>query len=270
MEAWDQAHGAAAKAGVRLGPLTSVQDADRILDVMIATWGNFQLLPREMIVALVDSGNVPYGAWDGDELIGYVLGWAGVTPEDGLHLHSHMLATLPDRRHGGVGYALKLAQRADCLERGIRLVRWTFDPLLARNAHLNLVKLGAIADRFLPNFYGEMEDTQNRGERSDRLMVRWALDRPVPGAPAALAGTEVLGRVGDDPDAPTPTAVRAPDGPIALISVPRDYHDLRERHRDLAGAWRDATAEAFGRCFAAGFVVTGFTADGTYVLEAAP
>jgi predicted GNAT superfamily acetyltransferase len=268
MEAWDQAHAAAAKAGVRLGPLTSVEDADRILDVMIATWGNFQLLPREMIVALADSGNVPYGAWDGSELIGYVLGWAGVTAEDGVHMHSHMLATLPDRRHGGVGFALKLAQRAACLDRGITLVRWTFDPLLARNAHVNLVKLGASADRFLPNFYGEMEDTQNRGERSDRLRIRWALDRAVPGSPAGSAGgTEVLGRRGDDPDSPAPTEVRSPDGGTALIRIPRDYHDLRERDRALADAWRGATAEAFARCFAAGLIVTGFTEEATYVLE---
>ena len=67
-------------------------------------------------------------------MIGYVLGWAGVDPDDGLHLHSHMLAALPDRRHRGVGYALKLAQRAQALDQGIDLVRWTFDPLVARNA----------------------------------------------------------------------------------------------------------------------------------------
>lgn len=269
MEAWVRARDAARAAGVELRPLTTLDDADRIIEVMIATWGRHQLLPREMIRALGDSGNTPYGAWDGDELVGYVLGWAGVTPEDGLHMHSHMLATLPDRRHRGVGYALKLAQRAHCLERGISLVRWTFDPLVSRNAHFNLAKLGASADRFLPDFYGEMSDTLNRGERSDRLLVRWDLSR-APRHPDPVAGTvartPVLGRTGDDPALPEPTEVRPPDGGVALVEIPREYHELRERDRALADAWRDATGAAFEACFGAGLVVTGFTDDSTFVL----
>jgi predicted GNAT superfamily acetyltransferase len=270
MDAWDRAEDAARSAGVELRPLTTIEDADRILDVMIATWGNHQLLPREMIRALGHSGNAPCGAFDGDELIGYVLGWAGIEPDDGLHVHSHMLATLPDRRHRGVGLALKMAQRAQCLEQGITLVRWTFDPLLSRNAHFNLTKLGAVADRFLPNFYGEMTDTLNAGERSDRLMVRWDLERE-PSGPSGGFGVEVLGRGGDDPSLPSPVPSHVPaslddvgDG-AALIRIPREYHDLRERDRSLAQAWREATSEAFTACFDAGLVANGFTGDSTYV-----
>ena len=265
MDGWSDANEAARAAGVELRPLTSLADADRILRVMIATWGEHQLLPREMIRALGDSGNTPWGAFAGDEMIGYVLGWSGVDPDEGLHTHSHMLATVPDRRHRGVGFALKLAQRAQCLDQGIPRVRWTYDPLLSRNAHFNLAKLGAVADRFLPNFYGEMTDTLNRGERSDRLMVRWDVERPI-GGPADGAGFEVLGRAGDDPAAPSPSGVRAPEGSTALIRIPREYHDLRERDRGLAHAWREATAEAFTACFDAGLVATGFTADSVYVL----
>jgi len=264
-DAWERAHEAARVAGVTLRPLTTLDDADRILSVMIATWGEHQLLPREMIRALGDSGNEPYGAFDDDELVGYVLGWAGVDPVDGLHLHSHMLATLPERRSSGVGFALKLAQRALCLDRGITLVRWTFDPLLSRNAYFNMVKLGAVADRFLPNFYGEMTDALNRGERSDRLMVRWDLGREMAG-PAADAGAEVLGREGDDPDLPMPSEVRPPIGGPALVRIPRDYHAIRDRDRALADAWREAAAMAFTACFEAGLIATGFTMDSTYVL----
>lgn len=265
MDAWGQAHDAAGAAGVELRPLTSIEDSDRIVGVMIATWGEHQLLPREMIRALGDSGNTPWGAFDGDELIGYVLGWSGVDRDEGLHAHSHMLATLPDRRHRGIGYALKLAQRAHCLDQGISRVRWTFDPLLSRNAHFNLTKLGATADRFLPNFYGEMTDALNRGERSDRLMVRWDLERE-PAGPARGSGFEVLGRVGDDPSAPSLTQVRPPQGVPALIRIPREYHDLRQRDRALADAWRDATEAAFTACFGEGLIATGFTDDSTYVL----
>ena len=175
--AWELAHTAAARSGVTLRPLTTVADAEAIVAVMIATWGEHQLLPSEMIVALAESGDVPFGAFDGEGLVGYVLGWAGVESQDGLHLHSHMLAALPSRRHKGVGFALKLAQRAQCLDQGIHVVRWTFDPMIARNAWLNLGKLGAVADRFRRNFYGAMSDSLNAGERSDRLVVRWDLDR---------------------------------------------------------------------------------------------
>ena len=172
--AWGRAIEAAAKADVGLRPLTSLDDADAILRVMMATWQ--EAIPRETIRALAGSGNVPWGAFDGDELIGYVLGWAAVSTVDGLHEHSHMLAALPDRRHVGVGYALKLAQRASCLDRGIHLVRWTFDPLVARNAHLNINKLGATCDLFHRDYYGQMPDAINAGDRSDRLVVRWSLD----------------------------------------------------------------------------------------------
>ncbi|MGZ5212831.1 MAG: GNAT family N-acetyltransferase [Actinomycetota bacterium] len=268
MDAWAQAHDAARAADVELRPLTSIEDADRIVGVMIATWGEHQLLPREMIRALGDSGNTPWGAFDGDELIGYVLGWSGVYPNEGLHVHSHMLATLPDRRHHGIGYALKLAQRAYCLDLGISRVRWTFDPLLSRNAHFNLTKLGATADRFLPNCYGEMTDTLNRGERSDRLMIRWDLDRG-PAGPARDSGFEVLGRTGDDTSAPSPTQMRSPAGAPALIRIPREYHDLRRRDRALADTWREATGAAFTACFGAGLIATGFTDDSTYVMTEA-
>lgn len=246
-EAWDLAHAAAATAGVTLRPLSSLNDADAIQRVMLATWGEHQLLPREEIRALAESGNVPWGADADDETIGYVLGWAGVDPEDGLHVHSHMLAALPDRRHRGVGYALKLAQRAACLDQGIHLVRWTFDPMISRNAWFNLGKLGAIADRFRRDFYGEMSDSLNAGERSDRLVVRWELDR-------------------------TPGPRTAPATHLA-VTVPREYEALRASDRAAAFAERDRVAEALGGSFDQGNIVVAFDGpSATYLLapEAVP
>jgi predicted GNAT superfamily acetyltransferase len=265
---WQLAHDAAANAGVVLRPLTTLQDAAAIERVMIATWGEHQLLPAEVIRALGESGNVPYGAADGDELIGYVLGWAGVDPVDGLHLHSHMLAALPGRRHRGVGYALKLAQRAQCLEQGIRLVRWTFDPLISRNAWFNLVKLGAIADRFLPNFYGDMSDEINRGDRSDRLVVRWDLVARTPGA-RRTNGAVMLDREENAVGLPRPTDIRRTDTGTALVRIPREYHDLRAADRTLGDDWRRATAAALSQSFDDGYVVSGFTDDSSYVLTRA-
>ena len=240
-EAWDVAHTAAETAGVTLRRLTSLEDADAILGVMIATWGEHQLLPREEIMALAESGNVPWGADSGGDTIGYVLGWAGIDPEDGLHVHSHMLAALPGRRHRGVGYALKLAQRAACLDQGIQLIRWTFDPMISRNAWFNLGKLGATADRFRRNFYGEMADSLNAGERSDRLVVRWDLDRP-PGPREAPSSHEA-------------------------ITVPREYEALKGSDPDSAYLERDRVADALEASFARGNIVVAFEGgSATYAL----
>lgn len=252
-EPWDLARRAASAAGVELRALTTNEDADRILGVMIATWGEHQLVPREMIRALADSGNAPFGAFVGARMVGYVLGWAGVDDRDGLHVHSHMLAALPDRRHRGVGFALKLAQRAQALDQGARVARWTFDPLVARNAYLNLHKLGAIADRFERDFYGEMTDTVNRGERTDRLVVRWDLERePGPRAIPADAAI-VLAREGDRPG-----AVRPAEGGALLVEVPRDLAELRARDPTMGAAWREASALAIEACLAAGMVAAAF------------
>jgi predicted GNAT superfamily acetyltransferase len=258
--AWETAHRAAASAGVELRPLGRLEDAGSILRVLSATWGG-QALPRELLRALADSGNVPYGAFAKDEAIGYVLGWVGVEPRDGLHVHSHMLAAMPDRRHAGVGYALKLAQRAQALEQGIALARWTFDPLVARNAYFNLHKLGVVADRFDRDFYGEMTDAVNAGERTDRFMVRWDLVRE-PG-PRALEASEIV--LANETGAPG--SMRAPTARRCLIEIPREYPELRTRDPDLARSWRDASAEAIEACLSAGMVAAAFDATrSAYVL----
>jgi predicted GNAT superfamily acetyltransferase len=253
--AWALARRAAEAAGVDLRPLETVEDGDRIARVAEATWGHEQPVPREMVRALAESGNVTYGAFADAELIGYVLGWAGVDAREGLHLHSHMLAAAPDRRHRGVGYALKLAQRAQALDQGIELVRWTFDPLVARNAYFNLHKLGAVVDRFERAFYGEMTDALNRGDRSDRFVVRWDL-RCEPGSRLrrAPAGRVVLRR-GDD-EAPA----RGTDvpGDAAIVEIPAEHAELRETGPELARAWRDAVAETAEACLARGLVGAEF------------
>lgn len=230
--AWETAENAASAAGVTLRPADSPRDAAAIREVMRATWGDEGLMPPEMIVALAEAGNVPFAAFDGEVMIGYVLGWAGVDPEDGLHVHSHMLAALPDRRHRGVGSALKLAQRAACLDQGVHVVRWTFDPMVARNAWLNLGKLGAVADRFRRDFYGPMVDALNAGDRSDRLVVRWDLDR-------------------------TPGPRPSPSSPERL-EVPPDYPAMRADDPTAAARERDRVGAALDERLGAGWVVAGF------------
>jgi predicted GNAT superfamily acetyltransferase len=254
--AWGLARAAAEAANVTLRPLTSLDQFDDAISVMVATWGAYQLPPREVIVALAHSGNLPLGAYDDERLVGFVLGWAGVD-EEGLHVHSHMLAALPERRHRGVGYALKLAQRAQALDQGIHLARWTFDPLIARNAWFNMGKLGAVADRFEYAFYGDMADEINRGDRTDRLVVRWDLD-PDPAPRIAPTGLPTVLAAEGDPDAPVPVRASPPSSEGGVIEVPREHPDLRRRDVDLSARWRDAVADALDACFGVGLIVGAF------------
>jgi predicted GNAT superfamily acetyltransferase len=257
--AWKLAHDAAAAAGVELRPLTTLDDADAILRVMIATWN--EQIPRETVRALAGSGNVPWGAFDGEELIGYVLGWAAVSAGDGLHEHSHMLAALPDRRHAGVGTALKLAQRASCLDRDIHLVRWTFDPLVARNAHLNINKLGATCDGFHRDYYGEMPDAINAGDRSDRLVVRWLLDRE-PAAPSIPPSAPFVIRSTGPVDAPAPKVVEVSDRPSSVaLQVPRDHAAVRASDPALGAVWRETVGSVLESRVASGMAVVAFDPD---------
>jgi predicted GNAT superfamily acetyltransferase len=253
-EAWRLAEDAAREAGVEIRPLADLADTGPILDVMIATWGRHQLIPREMLRALQGSGNVPQGAFRGLEMVGYVLGWLGDDQEDGLHVHSHMLAVLPAVREGGVGYALKLAQRAAALDAGAHIVRWTFDPMQSKNAHFNMNKLGTTADRFHRHYYGDMTDDLNVGERTDRLEARWDLDRePGPRAPAAEPIRTILRNAAGRPEPggePDPAGTR--------VETVGDYPVLRESDRALAAAWRDAVADALESCRGLGMVAVGF------------
>jgi predicted GNAT superfamily acetyltransferase len=264
-EAWEFASASARRAGVEIRTLTELEDAALINDVIRATWGDSSLMLPEFLRAFQTSGNVPLGAFDGGRLVGFVLGFLG--PEDGVHVHSHMLAVLPEFQGRGTGYALKLAQRAWALGAGIPVVRWTFDPLQARNAHFNLVKLGAVADRFFRHFYGDMADELNRGDRSDRLDARWDLERE-PGAIGAVSARPwvVLSREPAGPS-PRPSEVRPPRGDShAIVEIPHDYASLRRDHPDLASRWREAVGDALEVCFAAGMEATGFLQDAAYLL----
>jgi predicted GNAT superfamily acetyltransferase len=268
-EAWDLAGGAAERAGVALRDLADLSDTDRVRAVVDHVWGD-QAPPRETLRAMQHAGSVLIGAEDGGDLIGFVWGWLGY--RGGLHLHSHMLAVVPEWESRGVGYALKLAQRAACLAEGVEEARWTYDPLLARNARFNLVKLGTEAFAFLPEFYGEMTDRLNRGDRSDRFEVRWALRSPRvaralsgEGVPPDLGPELVMGAGPDDHQEPMPTG-EAPV-PGCRVAIPRDHLALRRRDPELGARWRAIASKQFQACFARGLVAAWFTDDARYVFD---
>jgi predicted GNAT superfamily acetyltransferase len=227
----NEARATADSAGVEVRPLTTLGDAEDVVALERATWGEAQEVPREMIRALQGAGVPPLGAFDGGEMVGFVLGFVGAGG-DGLHLHSHMLAVAESHQARGIGRALKLAQRDWALARGIETMRWTFDPLVTRNAHFNLNVLGAVADRFHRHYYGDMTDRINRGERTDRLEVLWDL----------RAGT------------PKGEASRS-------VPVPPDYASVRASDPRAAGKLREDVARQLEGAIGEGFVAVGFDRD---------
>lgn len=145
-------------------------------------WGEGDLPdPADLMMVIQAEGGLIAGAFADDRLIGYVFGFP--TREQDVQ-HSHRLAVLHRARGFGLGLRLKRFQRTWCLARGITRVRWTFDPLQALNATLNIHRLGATSCVYLEDYYGDMGGI-NSGLASDRLLVDWTLNSPVA---TALAG----------------------------------------------------------------------------------
>ncbi|PZG21140.1 GNAT family N-acetyltransferase [Nonomuraea aridisoli] len=217
----------------------------------------------ELLRALSHAGNYVAGAYDGERLVG---GSAAFFAADGS-LHSHITGSAAGR---GIGLELKLHQRRWALERDVRRITWTYDPLVRRNAHFNLAKLGARPQEYLPCFYGVMNDAINHGDESDRLLASWQLTAPhvealvrgephdVPRPPdAAVALADEDGR---------PVTCRA-DAATVLVALPADIEALRRADPGMAKAWRHAVRDVLGGLMADGAAVTGFCEKSFYVVE---
>ncbi|RKE79273.1 GNAT family N-acetyltransferase [Rhizobium sp. AG855] len=128
----------------------------------------------DLMMVIQAEGGLVAGAFVDGRLAGYVFGFPTRDPNI---QHSHRLAVAPGLRGKGLGAELKWYQRDWCLQRGIRHVRWTFDPLRITNARLNLNRLGGRSSTYLVNYYGDMGGI-NTGLPSDRLLLDWYLDDP--------------------------------------------------------------------------------------------
>nr|WP_221475367.1 GNAT family N-acetyltransferase [Sphaerisporangium rubeum] len=220
----------------------------------------------ELMRALSHSGNYVAGAFEGDTMVGACVAFLAGPPGGGLH--SHVTGAVVGR---GVGFALKLHQRAWAVERGLERVSWTFDPLVRRNAYFNLTKLGGRPVEYLPSFYGEMTDVINAGDESDRLLLVWRLGEPYvleacAGRPRDAAAPEhAVARVRGEGDRPVVSP--AGGGAVSLVATPADIEGLRATDPGAARAWRWAVREVLGGLMESGGRVTGFTKAGEYVVE---
>jgi chorismate synthase len=214
-------------------------------------WEGDYPVPTNMTITLQRHGGLSLGAFDDSgRMLGFVISMLSPAHQAGAkgHTshHSHIAAVLPELQGQRIGEALKLRQAEELRARGFNLLTWTYDPLEARNARLNIHKLGAVCRIFIQNCYGEMRDVMNMGLPSDRFEVEWWLDEKR----TADTGARVMGG----------GALRvSPEGEQMHIDIPADFQALKRNNLDEAHRVRLQVRDACERAFSEGFLVTDFT-----------
>ncbi len=248
------------------------------------TWGPAftELVPVNVLRVVQKAGGIAAGAFAPDgELLGFVFGITGIQSTVFVHW-SDMLAVQSQVRNQGVGEALKRYQRAALLERGIQRVYWTFDPLESRNAHVNFVRLGALAREYERDLYGVSDSPLHSGLGTDRLIVTWEIG-------STRVTRRLQGQTHVFPnwqDVPMVNRVRSEHGVVMSepprldldedhirIAIPADIQDLKTHAAAIAADWRRHTRSAFEHYLGAGYVVVDYVRErntGSYVAARRP
>ncbi|MEN3326937.1 MAG: hypothetical protein V7638_1744 [Acidobacteriota bacterium] len=226
-------------ATVTIQPIDDVAKMRAVEELQKEVWGipDIEVVPLTQLVAAKEAGGTLIGAYDMDVLVGFVYGFPSFEYGQAAH-HSHMLAVKPAYRNLDLGRKLKLAQREHVVAQGVAVITWTFDPLQSLNAHFNFNKLGVVADRYLPDFYGAEAASFLHQTGTDRLWVSWWLTSDH--VKRTISGDQV-GIKGD-----------------LSIAIPRDINSLPQQ---TALKWREETRAAFTDAIKAGYVVVGFTRE---------
>jgi predicted GNAT superfamily acetyltransferase len=262
--------------GILIRPLESIDEVHACEALQRRVWAmadDLEVVPLHLLLSVQRNGGLLLGAFDGGQLVGFVFGFVGFT-EEGRPKHcSHMMGVDPAYQSEGVGYQLKLAQRAFALEQGLDLVTWTYDPLESRNAYLNIHKLGAICRTYIRDYYGSMSDGLNRGLPSDRFQVEWWVGGNAADSTLSRRSLVISAGVrGNEQPWPlanvtrrTPAGFLEPgelvldaDALAIRVEIPADYQAIKATDPGLALAWRLGTRQIFEFYFSAGFAVVGF------------
>ncbi len=226
--------------------LTNLRDQEFGRKIFDLTWSmdaGTEITPN-LLQAMLHSGSYLSGAFIDNKIVGAAFAFPATN--GGLHLHSHMTAVLPEFRDKGVGYTLKIDQWNWAKKKNYSHLSWTFDPLVRRNAKLNIAKLGVDISAYFSNFYGDMPDALNAGDESDRLMVSWRTDVDTPNARELITNPE--------------------PGDI-LIQIPEDIVAIRSKNQNESVKWRSQVREQFMAAFEKNGKVIGFSANNEYVVR---
>jgi chorismate synthase len=252
---------------VQIRPFESHADRAQCVALQELTWGKgfTEKIPAAMLLVAQETGGVTAGAFDDDgTMLGFVFGVTGVRHGKLMHW-SDMLAVRPEARGQRLGERLKEFQRDHCRGLGVHTIYWTYDPLVARNAHLNLNRMGARVDEFVVAMYGEGTNSPLQGDMpTDRFIVSWAVDPSATATALDDLPTDALLVVTHDA-----TENAFDDAPAVVVRVPRDITALAASDLAAARRWRFATRRAFSHYLTRGYHVRGFVADahgGAYLL----
>ncbi|MDP1720331.1 MAG: GNAT family N-acetyltransferase [Candidatus Nanopelagicaceae bacterium] len=259
-------------SGVSIRVLNGVEEQDlarRIFDEVWPTDEGTQITAN-LLQALAHNGTYVSGVFVEGQIVGAAFAFPSVDEQHHLHLHSHMAAVRENFRDRSIGSTLKWHQRAWALERGYEVITWTFDPLVRRNARLNLIKLGVRVFEYFPNFYGDLPDALNAGDPTDRAIARWEL---LSQSTLAAASYRNLERLADE----IPVALSNIGGsPIhheidpsqlqVLCYLPSDIIEIRSQDSALALEWRLALRAELHPRLDSGWQISGFTHDGAYLV----
>jgi predicted GNAT superfamily acetyltransferase len=263
--------------------LESPDDMGSVESLQRAVWQGSEtdVVPAPLLITAVHNGGLVIGAFVNDQLVGFVFGFPGIefTPDGPRPKHcSHMLGILPDQRNAGLGFALKRAQWQMVRHQGLDHITWTYDPLLSRNAYLNIAKLGAVCSTYRRSEYGDMRDGLNAGLPSDRFLVDWwintrRVERRLGKRPRHPLKLENFSKAELEPlyslhaSRQNKNWLRPPEhfsplnGKLALAEIPSDFSALKDEDFALARDWRFFARELFETAFSQGYIVTDFVYD---------
>jgi predicted GNAT superfamily acetyltransferase len=262
---------------VVIRPLATHAEREACVELQRATWGRefTELVPPSLLYAVQKIGGVVAGAFDArGGMLGFVFGFTGT--ENGRLVHwSDMVAVRADAQGRGIGPALKAWQRDAVRGLGVTVMYWTCDPLVSKNAHLNLNRYGVRIVEYVQDLYGsETRSPLHRGVGTDRFVVAWDLDRggPPPKPKASLLAAPVVNPGTEAGEESGPGRFADSPPPALRIEIPADIARVQTASLDLAGRWRASTRRAFLWCLAHGYVVAGYARDeaagrGHYLLE---
>ena len=234
------------KSDIEIRLLGSVRDQSYAIRVFNQTWKskNSTEITPNLMQAMVHSGAYLSGAFIDGVCVG--ASFAFPATNGGVHLHSHMTAVLSEFRNKGIGFRLKIDQWHWAKKNGYTAITWTFDPLISRNARLNITKLGSEVVGYFPNFYGHMTDDLNAGDETDRLMVSWKLTENSPNINKLQS---------------------KPQKNEILIKIPDDILLIRKQNKQKSMKWRLHVRKQFLSLLKQDGQIIGFSPKNEYIVR---